>query len=469
MIGGLEVEVLAIGAAAFAAWTLVLFQRISAGNLPVPLLLSANVWATTGSGCAIAVIHRSSPDNGIERWILVAGTATFVSLFGVALLAARSAVRSSHGLLVALAIAFTLVEAIYLSASAASPSDHAAQVASLVFFPGIVLQIWWSGASQRYLLHLAYRVTAFVTFGSVALAALAPDLAFGDGPTDLRRLAIGPLTHRLAGLTPHPNYLSVTAIICLLLCVFLHARNRTAVVVTCLVALALAESRVAIVSLGLVAVVVWVLNGKSPLRRVTIAAPLTAAILIWSGSLLPSDESALTADISTNGRLRVWGITWQLFLQDPWQGFGPLGFEPESQSPLLGAGLLHAHNQVLQGIAEGGWIGGLLTVVILGWIVWIAISNRAEFIYPCVAVMVIVNCMTEPLLSMHRFGLNYAAVFPIVIWIIFMSGSTSDASGTRRTPSEQLGEDEGLSDDGILSNPTHPESSNGVRVGFPLD
>lgn len=401
---------------------LVFLQHVNSGPRPKTRLLQANIWIITICGCALAVLHREAPEGGLHAAIVLGGTAVVLAIFIVAFTSAQGDERGPHGGLVAIAWLFSGVELIYMAVGPATVGLHPEIAASLFFFPGIVTQIWLSNSSKDDLLELAYRVTLFVTVTSLLFGAFRPLFPPSDVPLDVRRFQIGPLLHRLSGVTPHPNYLSVTAVFCILLALHLRVRYKLVIVAVGVGAIVAAESRTALASLFVAGFVSWVARSKRPLARFVVTAPFVLVGLIWSGALLPDLETrALGADVSDNGRYRVWDAVWDMFKQDPWAGFGPTAFQPDSQSPYVAVGLSHAHNQILQGLAEAGWIGGLLTLALLVSIIRIGTSNPSHGIYAAIAAVVITNCMTEPFVTMHLYGLNYAVVVPALTWVVMMS------------------------------------------------
>ncbi|MDQ0100636.1 O-antigen ligase [Paenarthrobacter nicotinovorans] len=410
----LAVGVIAVVAAVL--WLVNLVMWLQSSKLRPPTLLSFSIWTAALSGCALTIMRRAELGS-ISTTLLMVGTVLLIFIFASAAFAGGPKDAPNKGL-VTIAVLITAVEVGYLALHRAGLTENAPEVLALAFLPGIVIQIRNSGASKQYLLRLAARVTTFVVWISVALSFVAPALAYSHGLSDLRRLNLAGLTLRLSGLTPHPNFLSVTALICIVLMIALKTKFWWATVIVSLAAIIMAESRNAMLTLLVVAAVAWVFNGKTIVGRTVLAAPICFAGILLSGGL---EDSSLTSDIAANGRFRIWDVVLAGFDGNPFAGWGPLAFQPESKSPMLAAGLQHAHNQVLQGIAEGGVLGGILIIALLIALIRIGIKHHNEVLYPSIVTICLMSVFTEPFLTLHLYGLNYAVLPAFLIFVILMS------------------------------------------------
>lgn len=405
-----------IAAVVGLVWLVNLVMWLQTSKVAPPRLLSLSIWTAALSGCALTVMRRAELGS-ISTTLLMAGTALLIFIFAAAAFAGGPKDAPNKGL-VTIAVLITAVELGYLAQHRAGLTDNAPEVLALAFLPGIVIQIRNSGASKQHLLRLAAHVTTFVVWISVGLSFVAPALAYSHGLSDLRRLNIFGLTLRLSGLTPHPNFLSVTALICIVLVIALRTKFWWASVVVSLAAIGMAESRNAMLTLLVVAAVAWVFSGKTIFGRLVLAAPICFAAILLSGGL---EDSSLTSDIADNGRYRIWDTVLAGFDGNPFAGWGPLAFQPESKSPMLAAGLQHAHNQVLQGIAEGGILGGILAVALLIAIIRIGLKHHTEVLYPSIVTICLMSVFTEPFLTLHLYGLNYAVLPAFLLFVILMS------------------------------------------------
>lgn len=429
-------------------WMGLVSYFVRRGNIDPMKLLAFNIWVTALCGSALTILRRVEP-GGLSTTVLMGGTAIIMFTFLATALAGGGKGAPNKGLVI-ITLALTAVEVYFLSAHSAGIAASIPEVLALTFLPGIVIQIRNSGASRERLLRLSAYVTTFVVYGSVILGFVAPALAYSQGFADHRRIDILGLTWRLGGFTPHPNFLSVTALMCIVLVLALKLRFRGVTAIVCLLAIGLAESRNAMVTLVVVAAVAWVCKGKTFALRASVATPLSVALVMASGSL-ESDATALTSDIATNGRFRIWDLVVENFNNDPLNGFGPLAFQPESGSPMLAAGLLHAHNQILQGIAEGGVLGGALTVALLFALLRIGIKHRREVIYPSMVVIFLLSVPTEPFLTLHLYGLNYAVLPAFLMFVVLMS---ADARSDSPEPVSVVEEERRLSLPDHLANPS---------------
>lgn len=417
--------------AAIAAliWAGILAWHFRPGSGKAAKLLSLTVWSAALFGSALTLVRHTGTMGSLASTLLMAGT--FIVIFGFMVSAIAGAPkRAPNQGLVLLAVAITVTELIYLLAHSDGISENLPEVLALSFLPGIVIQVRSSGASKQHILRLAAHISAFVVWVSVILGFVAPSLAYGQGFSDHRRIPILGLTMRLEGVTPHPNFLAVTAVICIVLAWAVKLRHRTLTIIVALVAIGMAESRNALLTLAVVAVVAWACSGKSIIARLLLVSPLAVPLVLF-GTEFEGGGNALTSDIENNGRYRVWDMILAGFQNDPLSGWGPLAFQEESGSPLLSAGLQHAHNQVLQSIAEGGLVGGALMVVLLLVLVQIALKHRYEAVYPSIVTICLMGIATEPYLTMHLYGLNYAVVPAFLMLAVMMS---ADAPGDPARP-----------------------------------
>ncbi|MCX6501596.1 MAG: O-antigen ligase family protein [Microbacterium sp.] len=414
-------------------WIVALGTLTRRGLISRSGLLRAGLWVTVASGGTITVLRRIELD-AVASQIVLVSTAVLLFIGAISLFAHRRGEGKLNRALLVVTVILTILELVYMFLAGGPIASHVQEESSLAFLPLFVYLVYQSGSTREQLLRLAGSAAAVIVTGSVLLAFILPDFAYAHFQSDQRRVQVLGLMWRLGGLAPHPNLLSLTALVAIVIAFAVRSRMRWVVFAMSLLALGLAESRVAIVSLGVVAVVAWFFRGGSVVGRALVSAPVIL-ILVWLiANLVPSeDASVLTSDLATNGRFRVWALVEGYFWQNPLQGYGPLAFQPDGTSPYLDAGLLHAHNQILQAVAETGLLGGLLTVVMLAIFVFMALQRPIRPVYPALVAAFLASSPTEPFLSLHLYGMNFAVVPAFLFITAIMS------TGMKSEPAPELG------------------------------
>ena len=404
-------------------WLISLSALVRRGSISRYRLLQVALWVTVLSGSAITVLRRVALHAEASA-VVAASTGLLLFVGAVAFLAHRRGGGGRNLALLVVSVLLLATELVYLFVAGGPISDHFQEISALAFLPLFIYLVYQSGASAEQLLRLAGTAAVFVVVGSVILGFMGADLAYSHNFSDVRRISLPGVPWRLGGFAPHPNLLSVTALFAIILAFANRFRWRWPILVVSLVALAMAESRVAIVSLGIIAIVAWIFRGGSALGRAILSLPAIAVLAFFIIDAIPSDDAGvLTADVTTNGRFRIWDLVSQQFLANPLEGFGPLAFQPDSGSPYLAAGLLHAHNQIFQAIAETGLIGGTLTVALFIIFAALAFKRPIRPVYPALAAAFFASSPTEPFLSLHLFGMNYNVVPALLFLTAIMSSA----------------------------------------------
>jgi O-antigen ligase len=234
-------------------------------------------------------------------------------------------------------------------------------------------------------------------------------------------------------------YLSVVGAITLILAAPLERRWRILAYLVTLVLLVLGlmtESRTFLVStavaLGVYAISIW---RHQALRRELMAIAGAAVVVLLAS--LAAFPSGLTRLLSRpqfgffDGRLQTWSDAWTLFRRYPLCGIGSHTFYSEQLNPLyaertrLGISYVpfyHAHNFLLNTLAEGGLILGVLLVVLVAAAIygcslilrrdpedrfgWIAVALMALFLAVGSFENTLVRPVVFPLAIFLGLGLN---------------------------------------------------------------
>jgi len=147
---------------------------------------------------------------------------------------------------------------------------------------------------------------------------------------------------------------------------------------------------------GLVALVAMLLC--LPLLAGRYRAPATALVLALlaitlvssTASWSPMAERFEEQGLRSSGRIELWTVGWQMFLDRPWSGVGAGNFRQESPSYLLQVDLLAedeyivstplvAHNSYLQLLSENGIPALVLFLAIVGYCLRCALRAAGNF------------------------------------------------------------------------------------------
>lgn len=418
-----------VGSAVGAIWFAVALQWWGARQRTgqSPRSLDVVVWFATVTSCAGVAIGRLGLVTA-QAGGLVLGAAILAAVLLAAILSQVGVANRRHAIWNPLSItvtAFASVQVISLVINGGPYTvNTAGQILGLTFLPGIVILTLLSGADLAHVTRLAARVSSTVIVASLVLLPTVPVLIYGGRTTDFRRLPLPGIPERFAGLTPHPNLIGATAVICVLTIFAVKMRYRFLIAPACLVTLLLAEARVAAVSLVLAGAVMWIVASRVwVLRAIAVGIAGLAALPSVLGFL--ADEQGLTSDVvSVNGRTRIWSIVGEYWDDRPLFGWGPLAFQPEAGTPFSSdrSTFFHAHQQVLEGLVEGGILGFILIILLLVLIVATGVKHRKTVVLP-LAIYTAVQCVTEVFLSLHLYGLNYTIV-PAFLVLAVIASST---------------------------------------------
>lgn len=195
------------------------------------------------------------------------------------------------------------------------------------------------------------------------------------------------LPWRLHGVASHANGLGGVALLLLVLELspLLKQRINWAVLTLALAVLVLAQSKTTWVAAVLcVPVLRWQeVQGfcrRHALALATLGCLLGAFLAVW----LPTSERParlyaslfeVSADELFTGRVAIWKITWDTFVQDPVFGYGPALWDPVFRAEHNWWVAGHAHNQVLQVLGQAGLFGAF------AWTTFIALMARGAWLH----------------------------------------------------------------------------------------
>ncbi len=313
--------------------------------------------ATTTLSPALALLADPEPFRGLALrfaekptgWsliILQASTAVLVSLSAAAIGALLVQRRPSIPVPVRVLLAYGLLMAFTsLWGGAFDPRQ--------LIFPGLVIAAasCWATPPKR-MTESALLILRVLLVGSLVVAITSPDIAFGNLTRAQGGRFFGVL--QLSGLVQYPNTLGSIAAIALVLEIAGDNRIRRIPWIG-LAATVLIWSQSRNAWLMVIAALAVAVLRRNPRERafgiVTLVGAAALTVVASGGEKL----------FGLTGRDEVWAVSLDLFNSSPivGHGLGSVRVAAE-QNGILWAGT--AHNQLAQSLAEGGVIGGLLSI-----------------------------------------------------------------------------------------------------------
>lgn len=192
-------------------------------------------------------------------------------------------------------------------------------------------------------------------------------------------------------------------------------------VAVCITAIMASLSRGGILSLfvGLgISIFVWRKRQGTQNVLALLAIPLVAlGILIWYGAT-PTIERLEQEHTATEGRFAIWRAGWEAFCRFPILGTGlgtfgsvePL-YRPASASQYMYH--IHAHNEYVEAIVEGGIVRLLVTLGLIALVLrtgWRGILSKTAVVEPAMLLGAWAACITLVVQSFGEFGIHLPAV-----------------------------------------------------------
>jgi O-antigen ligase len=256
------------------------------------------------------------------------------------------------------------------SAFSSAFSTHPGFLHQMFYLPLFVVVLSTVALIHIQALHLVRFITRAYVYCSLLAAVVAPGWAFNPAPGGV---PLGFVSGRLYGVGLHPNYLGFVAVLAILAeTASPRARLWYVHVGFALLVLVLAASRGAYLALVASALVYALWSAR---RRDTGVVTLIAVfgLALVGGYLIANTRGANTL----NGRTSIWHETMSLWRQSPVLGVGPIP---------------HAHNQVLESLAEGGIVGAIFLLLVI-WILFFAALREWHNGFPtCMAAFAAFTC-----------------------------------------------------------------------------
>ena len=165
-------------------------------------------------------------------------------------------------------------------------------------------------------------------------------------------------------------------------------------------------------------------------RRLKIAALLLALVVVAffiSGGRLV--ERLAGSEEGAQGRLAIYGITWQAFSDHPVLGTGLDSFDsvfPLYRELQIIGHVDMAHNDYLQNLLELGWLAASLFLLALTWLFALCIRGmmvrRRDAAFPCLGIAVTVQVAVHSLVD---FSLQIPAVTATYVFLLGMAVAQS--------------------------------------------
>lgn len=335
-----------------------------------------------------------------------------VSGYVVGAIAMFSALRTPRAKAAPLALALACYYAALLLSMGFGAVPSVAE--PLIVTPLLVLPfVIHGGYTYEWLLRQVLIVLRTIVLGSIAVALLAPEIAFN---TVEAREVFG--LSRLEGLATHPNTLAILAVILLL--VELAGHSRILWVVPPLIALILAQSNTAVVA---ILATVFFIGGAAGrwLRRLAGAIVLVGIVIAFTSPAVAQrfiSDLVPTTAAGLNGRTTIWAQALQGITANPLFGYGPtfLGEDYRNANGLnyFGAAA-QAHNEFVQSLGVAGYVGvaGLGLLAVVTGVLAIGARRASNGLAPALFVVLVVRSITE--LSVYPFGVYINTIIPVVV------------------------------------------------------
>lgn len=424
----MTILLLAVAAVAAAVWVAVLLSHsgsltpgrragivfaLAAFQPLVVLLLSARTVEATGAVSDVSGTVRLLGE--AMNIVMLAFAATLV-LFPHerAGAAGRLLLGGVWGMALALFVA---------NAFSPSPGSLRYELYFAVGFTAVVL-----GVPDRVTMMLwGRRVLRVIVAVSLIAAVIAPGWAFiGKGTTGYDRTIFG--IPRLTGLSPHPNDLSVIAVLALLLEVgFRNGSRRTAVLAGTAAAacIILAQSNT-----GYVAAAVGLLTlvaARRASHRAMLAATglaLLAVYLVNPGLLVPRRLTDSSYVDSVSGRTAIWRLSLDEWHRHVLTGYGSNMYSPtylSSHFPINMQQATNGHDQFVQTLADSGLLGVTALTAVLAGLVFCA--WRARRVDGGLAIALVATFLTFGITETPLRVISVAAIPALVILATALAGS----------------------------------------------
>lgn len=255
---------------------------------------------------------------------------------------------------------------------------------------------------------------------------------------EYERTALG--LSALRGITLHPNTLGPLAALTLFLSIALALSTRRAgawiIPALCLIALLWSQSRSAIVG-ALITGVAWIVvarwhRSRAPVIGLALLAMWVPVLATYSYfPQYPPFDGWFT------GRPVAWTIGLLLFASDPATGYGPDAFNGGfwQTAPDAWWQPLHAHNQVVEVLAQTGFLGLVALVAVTSVAVVAALRRvgRAGQLAAVVVVFTAVQGAVEVPLGLTYFPISY--LFPaLLVAALAYTGDLGESRGAGPAP-----------------------------------
>jgi len=362
-------------------------RRVATLVLPLALagacLIPPAVAAVAGSGDrATASADSQLSYAAIGAFLFVAA----VALAGAAV--SRVRMRVAHpGLFAAVLSLWGMGIVANLSNGLPSPRLSAFLVPPALF---VAMTVFPSGASMQRSLRLA---ALSVCYASLVVAILFPDRAFFSESRVIKRV----LPERLAGITPHPNFLALVAASALVL---VAARPRRIGLLHGPVALAVliaTDSRGTwIGAIVAVAAVIGARLSAGVRERLGIRLlVVVAGGVILAVKLVGAYGTSAGETATLDGRTGLWNVAVSEWHKSPLLGRGIGLWQRLMQEGVVPTTAGQAHNEVFEVLSTTGLVGLGVLIVIVGLWVRAALRDLRRGVVEPVALLLLFACYSS--------------------------------------------------------------------------
>ncbi len=286
---------------------------------------------------------------------------------------------------------------------------------------------------------------AFIVLSlGIVLLLTRPSMVLEGGSSG----AMAIIKFRYWGATPHANALGSIAVLYILLEILCPSKNtkwRVIGMVVGIISIVLSQSKTAILGILLSMGCIWIIPsravaGNRPIRSdvlvtlkiisIMLLPMLLYIILLFSGyeskidKVMASDTGKSVTTLT--GRTQIWDAALREWKDNPVFGYGPDLFNVEHRMRIGMNFAFHAHNQVIQTLAQSGLVGLVGLIVFLGLLAGKLLSRSvaSRGVSLALFAFLLVRCVTEvPLRSGNMVSGEYLYMLALVA--IAMSSSSS--------------------------------------------
>lgn len=315
-------------------------------------------------------------------------------------------------------------------------SQHDGFSYRLFYFPLFVIAAYISPRIRPSKhIKMIISVLLIIIYFSLLSILIDPSWAFSDYSQSWIGIPI-----RLFGTSSHPNGLGYVALAYVILVRMVNKHDFWSCLSLCaaIIVIILTQSKTVWVALVAWLAMEWVIiNFSANKQRIfrTFAFLLVLILVFATYLLVFQKDFFIGLNLTLTGRIYVWQISFETWLENPILGYGPNFWDIYFRQDYgyLWAG--QAHNQFLQTLGESGILG--FGTLLLFFIIIIRVGSRSAIntnfaSYGIIVALVIRSFFESPL---STYSLDQSFLVLAIFWVILLnSHQTIDEKMTKKKP-----------------------------------